>query len=58
MIPLADIDLRHEIGLTTRRPGRAGVRRTYAARVTGRKSKVTVTLYQGDGAEEVCCILF
>jgi hypothetical protein len=60
MIPLEDIDLRHEIRVDgdTGVVERAVVRRVYSARVEGRKSKFTVAMYQGNGAEEVCCILF
>ncbi|KAF8193568.1 hypothetical protein K438DRAFT_1828872, partial [Mycena galopus ATCC 62051] len=57
MIPLADINLRHEIrvdgdtGLVTHRPsGRA--RRLYSAKVAGQESSVTVAVYQGKGAEK------
>jgi hypothetical protein len=61
MIPLGDIDLRHEIGsdfgVVDCRRGRARVRRVYTAKIEGRKSCVTVARYQGDGAEEVCPIL-
>ncbi|KAF7326760.1 hypothetical protein MVEN_02595000 [Mycena venus] len=57
-IPLGDIDLRHEIcgnygtGVTDLQRERAYVRRVYSASVEGRKSRVTVAMYQGDGAEE------
>ncbi|KAF7340628.1 hypothetical protein MSAN_02134700 [Mycena sanguinolenta] len=60
MIPLADIDLRHEIrldnsmGAAYSRPReRARVRRLYSAKVEGRKSTLTVAMYQGDDAEQV-----
>jgi hypothetical protein len=58
MIPLEDIDLRHEIRVDgdTGVVERAVVRRVYSARVEGRKSKFTVAVYQWNGAEEVCCI--
>jgi hypothetical protein len=60
MIPLEDIDLRHEIrvGRDTGVVERAAVRRVYSARVGGRKSRFTVAIYQGDGAKEVCGIAF
>ncbi|KAJ6526646.1 hypothetical protein B0H19DRAFT_543987 [Mycena capillaripes] len=53
MLPLADIDLQHEIhldigtGIVDRR---RGVRRIYSARVGGQNT--TVAMYQGYGAEE------
>ncbi|KAJ7927929.1 hypothetical protein B0H13DRAFT_2312105 [Mycena leptocephala] len=55
MIPLGDIDLRKEICLnydTGDADQRPRVRRVYSARVHGRKSNVTVAMYQGSGAEE------
>ncbi|KAJ7315696.1 hypothetical protein DFH08DRAFT_755182, partial [Mycena albidolilacea] len=54
MIPLEDIDLRHEIRVDedTGVVERVAVRRVYSARVEGRKSKFTVAIYQGDGAKE------
>ncbi|KAJ6459474.1 hypothetical protein C8R47DRAFT_1226611 [Mycena vitilis] len=57
MIPLGDIDLLREIHLNdseANRPQRerACVKRMYSAKVDGRKSRTTVALYQGDGAEE------
>ncbi|KAJ6526838.1 hypothetical protein DFH09DRAFT_1095032 [Mycena vulgaris] len=58
MIPLSDIDLQDEIspnystGVVYREPGQAYVRRIYSARVAGQKSKVTVAMYEGNGAEE------
>ncbi len=60
MIPLGDIYLQEElrsdaesrpVGLTRQR---RSARRVYSARVGGRESKMTVAMYQGDGAEEVC----
>jgi hypothetical protein len=51
MIPLGDIDLQHEIRLNNRT---GSVRRVYAARIEGRQSNVTVAMYQGHRAEEVC----
>ncbi|KAJ7229298.1 hypothetical protein B0H12DRAFT_231730 [Mycena haematopus] len=59
MIPLGDIDLRREIrlnntGVVNLGPERARARRLYSAKVEGRKSTVTVAMYQGNGAEEVC----
>ncbi|KAJ7863402.1 hypothetical protein B0H13DRAFT_2565184 [Mycena leptocephala] len=59
MIPMGDIDLLEEICLNNEtgvvgrhHPERTRVRRMYSARVDGRKSGVTVAMYQGDGAEE------
>jgi hypothetical protein len=58
-IPLGDIDLGHEIRLDDRsgvvhhRRNRIPVRRMYSARVDSRQSDMTVTLYQGENAEEV-----
>ncbi|KAJ7300934.1 hypothetical protein DFH08DRAFT_122002 [Mycena albidolilacea] len=56
MIPLGDIDLRHEIqvdqGVVGRRRGQGCIRRVYSAKVQSRKSDFTVAMYQGDGAEE------
>ncbi|KAJ7906404.1 hypothetical protein B0H13DRAFT_2506356 [Mycena leptocephala] len=59
MIPMGDIDLLEEIPVNNRtgvigrhHPERTRVRRVYSARVDGRKSGVTVAMYQGDGAEE------
>jgi hypothetical protein len=59
MIPMGDIDLLEEIhfknetGVVGRHhPERTRVRRVYSAKIDGRKSGVTVAVYQGDGAEE------
>lgn len=61
MIPLGDIDLQREILLDTgavdRRRERPRVRRVYTAKIEGRKSDVTVAMYQGEGAQEVCSII-
>jgi hypothetical protein len=65
-IPLGDLELLDEIQLNdvstiaSRQPGRCSVtrlliaplRRTYSARVSGRKSDMTVAVYQGQNAEE------
>jgi hypothetical protein len=60
MIPMGDINLLEEIRLKNEtgvvgchHPERTRVRRVYSAKIDGRKSGVTVTVYQGDGAEEV-----
>jgi hypothetical protein len=59
MIPLGDIDLRHEIRLDhdsrmeNCRRERGCVRRIYSGKVNGPKLSVTVAVYQGNGAEEV-----
>jgi hypothetical protein len=37
-----------------RKNGGNSVRRMYTARVHGCNSNMTVALYQGDGAEDVC----
>jgi hypothetical protein len=60
MIPLEDIDLRHEIRIDrdTGVVERAAVRRVYSARVEGWKAKFTVAIYQGDDAKEVRSIAF
>jgi hypothetical protein len=59
MIPMGDIDLLEEIRLNNEtgvvgrhHPERTRVRRMYSAGVDGRKSGMTVAIYQGDGAEE------
>ncbi|KAJ7190482.1 hypothetical protein B0H12DRAFT_1172646 [Mycena haematopus] len=57
MIPLGDIDLRHEIrlkdtGIVDYDRDRARVRRLYSAKIEGRKLTLTVAMYQGNGAEE------
>jgi hypothetical protein len=64
MIPMGDIDLLEEIhpkketGIIGRHhPERTRVRRVYSAKIDGRKSGVTVAVYQGDGAEEVGSIV-
>ncbi|KAJ7349851.1 hypothetical protein DFH08DRAFT_958799 [Mycena albidolilacea] len=57
-IPLGDIDLRHEIhldarsGVVNRQRKPRSTRRVYAAKIEGRKSSMTVAMYQGDGAEK------
>ncbi|KAJ6527630.1 hypothetical protein DFH09DRAFT_1186593 [Mycena vulgaris] len=57
-IPLGDIDLQREIrasnsGVVNRHYSeRRSVRRVYSAKIDGRKSTVTVAIYQGDGAEQ------
>ncbi|KAF7377031.1 hypothetical protein MSAN_00121200 [Mycena sanguinolenta] len=59
MIPLVDIDLWHEIRLTNSTVGvdhrrkQARVRRLYSTKVEGRKSTLTVAIYQGDDAEQL-----
>ncbi|KAJ7866743.1 hypothetical protein B0H13DRAFT_1897876 [Mycena leptocephala] len=59
MIPMGDIDLLEEIRLNNEtgvvgrhHPERTRVWRMYSAKIDGRKSGVTVAMYQGDGAEE------
>jgi hypothetical protein len=58
-IPLGDIELLNEIrlngsGVVDRWTGKATVRRMYSARIEGRESRrMTVAIYQGQGAEEV-----
>ncbi|KAJ7231557.1 hypothetical protein C8J57DRAFT_180264 [Mycena rebaudengoi] len=57
-LPLGDLDLRAKISLDDRssivyrRENQASVRRIYSTRVPGIDSMMTVTLYQGDNAEE------
>ncbi|KAJ7667219.1 hypothetical protein B0H17DRAFT_1089030 [Mycena rosella] len=59
MIPLGDMDLRNEIrfnrqtGVVGRQSPRGCIRRMYSAKIEGRKSAMTVKIYQGDEAEEV-----
>jgi hypothetical protein len=60
MIPMGDINRFEEISLNNKtgvvgchHPGRTRTRRVYSAKIDGRKSGVTVAMYQGDGAEEV-----
>ncbi|KAJ6543016.1 hypothetical protein B0H19DRAFT_1268193 [Mycena capillaripes] len=57
MIPLGDLDLRHEIQLkagsaVVRRRHAACVRRVYTARIAGLPSPMTAAVFQGEGAEE------
>jgi hypothetical protein len=56
MIPLGDLDLRHEItgAVVNIRYRRGCTKRIYSARVDGRNSNMTVVFYQGQAAEEVC----
>ncbi|KAJ7735495.1 hypothetical protein B0H16DRAFT_1576030, partial [Mycena metata] len=68
MIPIGDIDLRKELVVNKRSSiighGREYncVRRVYSAKIEGRRSKVTVAVYQGDarrrrtGGETPKCI--
>ncbi|KAJ7714534.1 hypothetical protein B0H16DRAFT_1702007 [Mycena metata] len=58
MIPLGDIDLRKEL-VVNRIVSTIGhgqerncVRRVYSAKIEGRRSKATVAVYEGNGAEE------
>jgi hypothetical protein len=64
MIPMGDIDLLEEICVNNKtgvvgrhHPGRTRVRRMYSAKIDGRKSGVTVAVYQGEGAEEVSSLV-
>jgi hypothetical protein len=58
VIPLGDIDLQHEIrmdaAIVERPRERRCIRRVYSAKLEGRSSGMTVALYQGNNAEEVC----
>jgi hypothetical protein len=60
LIPLGDLNLLQEIGIhcganvVHRKNGGNSVRRMYSARVHGCKANMTVALYQGSGAEDVC----
>jgi hypothetical protein len=61
MIPLGDIDLQREItldntGVVNHRRERPRARRIYIAKIDGRQADVTVAVYQGQGAEEVCTV--
>jgi hypothetical protein len=59
MIPMGEIDLQHEIGvgnesgLVYRQNQLGHTRQMYSAKVEGRRSSMTVSIYQGDRAEEV-----
>jgi hypothetical protein len=59
MIPMGEIDLRHEIrvgnelGLVYRQHQLGHARRMYSAKVEDQRSSMTVAIYQGDRAEEV-----
>ncbi|KAJ7687110.1 hypothetical protein B0H17DRAFT_1136438 [Mycena rosella] len=59
VIPLGDLDLRHEIrlnydtGIVDRRQIRGPVRQMHSARIHGSESTMTVAIYEGDNAEEV-----
>jgi hypothetical protein len=59
---MGDIDLLREIrldnGIADFQRDRPRVRRVYTAKIEGRKSDVTVAVYQGEGAQEVHFILF
>jgi hypothetical protein len=64
MIPMGDIDLLEEIHFDNdtgvvgpHHPERTRVRRVYSAKIDGRKSGVTVAVYQGEGAEDVGSIV-
>ncbi|KAJ7632013.1 hypothetical protein B0H17DRAFT_1339772, partial [Mycena rosella] len=58
VIPLGDLDLRHEIGLNydtgivDRRQIRGPMRRMHCARIHGSESTMTVAIYEGNKAEE------
>ncbi|KAJ7041112.1 hypothetical protein C8F04DRAFT_169961 [Mycena alexandri] len=60
MIPLGDIDLQKEIhlneisGTVSRQRAAGTVRRLYSAKIEGKNSNMTVALYQGENAEDVC----
>jgi hypothetical protein len=64
MIALGDIDLQHEIrlndifGVVDRLCERSWVRRVYSAKIDGRKSGMTVAMYQGKKAKEVRLLSF
>jgi hypothetical protein len=57
---MGDIGLQHELhfdkdsGIVNHQRERACVRRVYSAKIQGQKSGMTVAMYEGDGAEEVC----
>ncbi|KAF7344095.1 hypothetical protein MVEN_01699200 [Mycena venus] len=54
MISMGNIDLQfdHNIGVVHRYHERPCVRRVHSAKIDGRKSDMTVAIYQGDGAKE------
>lgn len=60
VIPLGHLDLRNEICLNSafdtvyRKYEHGSVRKVYSAWINGCKSNMTVAVYQGDNAEEVC----
>jgi hypothetical protein len=59
---VGNIDLLCEIrldntGIADYQRQRPRVRRVYTAKIEGLKSDVTVTVYQGMGAQDVCCII-
>jgi hypothetical protein len=62
IIPIGDLNLLHQLelcsgsGAVRRRHGRTFVRRMYSAHIQGCKSNMAVTLYQGDGAKDVCVL--
>ncbi|KAK7028377.1 hypothetical protein R3P38DRAFT_2935732 [Favolaschia claudopus] len=57
--PLGEIDLQQKLSLkggtllTLWRPENCSIRQLYSARIRGQKLKVTVAMYQGNGAEKV-----
>ena len=53
---MGDLNLQYEIYLDNGW-GVVSVRRVYSAKIDRRRSSVTVAMYQGDGAEEVCHIM-
>ncbi|KAJ7708012.1 hypothetical protein B0H16DRAFT_663801 [Mycena metata] len=64
MISMGDIDLQKELMVNKessaigRRRERNCVRRVYSGKIDGRKSNLTVGVYQGHGAEEVSRVRF
>jgi hypothetical protein len=61
MIPLGDIDLQREIRLNgdsaiiDRRDGRRYIRKMYTAKIYRKEADMTVAIWEGENAEDVCC---
>ncbi|KAJ7500908.1 hypothetical protein B0H11DRAFT_2275638 [Mycena galericulata] len=52
MIPMGDIYLHHGVGVVMRSKGTHWARRLHSARIVGKKTDMTVAMYQGDNAEQ------
>ena len=53
---MGNINLQHEIHLDND-SGVVNIRRVHSAKIDHGRSSVTVAIYQGDGAEEVHCVM-